>query len=120
MNKTTIKPKDVDSYIAQFPKEVQLILQKIRELVKQLLPEATESITYDIPTFKIGEHTIVYFGAWKSHIGFYALEPQDSDLHQEVEKYLAEKGTIKIPLDKEIPYDLISRLIEDKIKREKV
>lgn len=116
MNKVSQKPQDIDSYIQQFPSSVQSILQKIRDLVKEILPQATEIISYDIPTYKIGKHSVVYFGAWKSHIGFYNMEPKDSELLKEIKPYITSKGTIQFPLDKEIPYDLIKRLIEDRAK----
>lgn len=107
---------DIDHYISTLPESTQEIVQKLRELINRLIPNATEAITYNMPTFKLGEHSVVYFAAWKNHIGFYALEPRDTQLHAEVKPYLAEKGTVQIPFVEPFPFDLIEQLIEDKLK----
>ncbi|MGX1778739.1 iron chaperone [Nocardia brasiliensis] len=98
----------VDTYIASFPEDVRSILEQIRDSIKRVLPEATEAISYDIPTFKVNGHNVVHFAAWKHHVSVYPIPAGDKAFERAVEPYRAGKGTLKFPLTKPIPYDLIA------------
>jgi uncharacterized protein YdhG (YjbR/CyaY superfamily) len=112
----TAKPKTIDEYIATFPPEVQAILEKIRGIVQKAAPEATETISYQIPTFKLNG-PLVYFAAFKSHIGFYPPTRGDAALEKAVAPYAGEKGNLRFPLDQPIPYPLISRIVKLRVKQ---
>ncbi|QIS02662.1 DUF1801 domain-containing protein [Nocardia brasiliensis] len=98
----------VDTYIASFPEDVRSILEEIRDRIKRVLPEATEAISYDIPTFKVDGHSVVHFAGWKNHVSVYPIPAGDKAFERAVEPYRAGRGTLKFPLTKPIPYDLIA------------
>lgn len=100
----------VDQYISQFPLEVQLILQKIRRLIKKLAPTSQETISYGIPTYKL-KGNLVHFAGFGHHVGFYP-GPEAILAHlPQLKNYKTSKGAIQFPLDQEIPYDLISKIV---------
>ncbi len=101
----------VDDYINSFPEEVKTILEKLRKTIKKVLPEAEESISYDMPTFKIKGKYVVYFAGWKHHVSLYPVPAGDKAFKKEISEYVASKGTIKFPLDKPIPYDLVEKTV---------
>lgn len=109
------KPETIDDYIAGFPPEVQTILTRIRETVRRAAPEATETISYQIPAFK-RDGVVVFFAAFKHHIGLYPPVTGDPDLMREVAPYAGAKGNLKFPLDRPIPYDLIGRIASQRVK----
>ncbi|MDQ3123669.1 MAG: DUF1801 domain-containing protein [bacterium] len=98
--------ESVDEYIASFPKNVQKILQKIRNTIKVAAPNATEKISYGIPTYWQGKN-IVHFGAYASHIGLYPGSGAIVEFKDKLKNYETSKGTIRLPLDRPIPYGLI-------------
>ncbi len=104
-------PQNIDEYIAGFPNEVQEILEKIRMTIRKTAPEAEETIRYQMPTFTLRGSYLVYFAAYKKHIGFYPAPIGNAEFEEEIATYAAGKGTLKFPLDKPIPYDLISRVV---------
>lgn len=102
----------IDEYIATFPEPVQAVLQELRATIKAAAPDATEKISYQMPAFAL-KGNLVYFAAWKNHIGFYPgsaarLEP----LKDQLAAYASTKGSIHFPLDKPLPLDLITRIVE--------
>ena len=102
-------PADVDAYIASFPPDVQAVLQKVRATVRASAPDAHEVISYRMPALK--QHgVLVYFAAFKHHIGFYPPIRGDARLEQAAARYAGEKGNLRFPLDEPIPYPLIGRL----------
>jgi uncharacterized protein YdhG (YjbR/CyaY superfamily) len=113
MNQTTAK--DVDAYIARFPTDVQASLEKIRLTIREAAPEAKEIISYQMPAFHL-KGNLVYFAAWKKHIGFYPPITGDEALRQEAAIYAGEKGNLQFPLDQPIPYDLISKIVRLRVK----
>ena len=115
-NKTMTKPNNIDEYIAGFPKETQEILQQIRTTIKNSVPEAEETISYAIPTFKLKGVYLVYFAAFKNHIGFYATPTGHAEFKDELSNYKQGKGSVQFPLDKPIPFDLIKRIVEFRVK----
>jgi len=111
----TTKPNNIDEYIAGFPKDVQKILEQIRTTVKQAAPEAEETISYAMPAFKL-QGNLVYFAAFKNHIGFYALPTGNEAFKKELSTYKTGKGSIQFPLDKPMPLDLVTRIVKFRIK----
>lgn len=108
--------KTIDEYISNFPPETQQILEKVRETIKNVVPDATEVISYGIPTFKVNGRNVVHFGGYDKHIGFYPGAIVD-DFAPELKGYKTAKGTIQFPLDQPIPYDLITKITQAAIKR---
>jgi uncharacterized protein YdhG (YjbR/CyaY superfamily) len=110
-------PKDIDSYISKFPADVQVILKKVRETIHHAAPEAKETISYLMPVFK--QHGIlVYFAAWEKHIGMYPPISGDKALEKAVARYAGPKGNLQFPLDQPIPYDLIKRIVNLRVKQD--
>ena len=109
-------PKTVDEYIASYPAEVQEILQKVRTTIQAAAPKAREVISYGIPAFTL-EGALVYFGAFKNHIGFYPPVHGDASVEKAVAKYAGEKGNLRFPLDEPVPYALIARIVKLRVKQ---
>jgi uncharacterized protein YdhG (YjbR/CyaY superfamily) len=121
MKTATTPPKNIDEYIAGFPKDVQDILQKIRGIIKKAAPDAEEAIKYQIPTFVLGGN-IVHFAAFQKHIGFYPTPSGIEEFKDELSAYNSAKGSVQFPLDKPIPFNLIRKIAKFRAKeaREKV
>ena len=117
MAPATEKPGSVDEYIASFEPEVQAILQKVRATVRAAAPGAAEVISYRMPALK-QNGVLVYFAAFKSHIGFYPPIKGDPKLEQEASVYAGEKGNLRFPMDKPIPYKLIGALTKLRAKQD--
>ena len=111
-----MKPKTVDEYIAGCSPEVRAILQKIRSTIHQAAPGAEERISYGMPTMDL-KGGPVHFAAFKHHIGFYPPVRGDARLMKEASVYAGEKGNLKFPIDKPIPYGLISRIAKARAKK---
>lgn len=101
----------IDQYIGSFPEEVQVILKEVRRRIRQVVPEAGETISYRIPTMTLSGKHLVYFAAWKQHISLYPIPEVAGSFEQELAPYLAGRGTLRFPLNKPLPYDLIGRLV---------
>ena len=112
-NKTT--SKDVDKYISGFPKDVQTILEKLRATIRKAAPEADEIINYGIPTFTL-RGNLVHFAAFKKHIGFYPTPTGIDKFKDELSAYEMAKGSVQFPLDQPLPLDLISKIVEFRVK----
>jgi uncharacterized protein YdhG (YjbR/CyaY superfamily) len=95
---------------------VQIILKKIRETVLKTTPNAIESISYGMPAFKLNGKPLVYFAAYKNHIGFYALPSGNEAFQKELANYKTGKGSIQFPLDKEMPWKLIEEIVKFRAK----
>lgn len=103
-------PKTVDEYIGAFPEDVREILEKIRALVREAAPEAQETIKYAMPTFVL-HGNLLHFAAFKHHIGLYPTPSGTAEFKQELAAYESGKGSIKFPLDKPIPFDLVDKIV---------
>ncbi len=110
-------PANVDKYIATFPPEVRAVLQRVRQVVREAAPDAQEVISYRMPAFKLSG-ILVYFAAFKSHIGFYPPIRGDARIEKAASAYAGEKGNLRFPLDRPIPFDLISRLTRLRVKQD--
>ena len=108
-------PKTIDEYIADFPQDIQEILEKIRMTIREAAPEAEETIKYRIPTFTL-KGNLVHFAAFKKHIGFYPEPTGMEAFKDELSVYEGAKGSVQFPLDQPIPYDLISRIVKFRVK----
>jgi uncharacterized protein YdhG (YjbR/CyaY superfamily) len=108
-------PKDIDEYIAGFPKEIREILEKIRTTIRKAAPDAEETINYQIPTFTL-KGNLVHFAAFTKHIGFYPAPTGIEKFKDELSAYEGAKGSVKFPLDEPIPYDLISEIVAFRVK----
>ena len=111
------RPKDIDGYISQFPADLQAILQKGRTTISTAAPEAKETISYLMPALK-QRGILVYFAAWKTHIGLYPPISGDKALEKAVARYAGPKGNLQFPLDEPIPYDLIERIVKLRVKQD--
>jgi uncharacterized protein YdhG (YjbR/CyaY superfamily) len=116
--KTDAAPHTIDDYIAGYPEEVQAILQLIRRTIHETAPEATEAISYRMPTFKL-HGNLVHFGAFKSHIGFYPVPSGMEAFKDELAAYKQGKGSVQFPLNKPMPLDLIRRMVEFRVQESK-
>src|SRR5882672_9742742 len=111
-NQTT--PKDINEYIAGFPNDVQQILKKIRMTIRKAAPDAEETIKYQMPTFTL-KGNLVHFAAFKRHIGLYPTPTGTEKFKNELSEYQAGKGSVRFPLDKPIPYALISQIVKFRV-----
>jgi len=109
-------PKSIDEYIAGFPDDVQNILEKIRETIRRAAPDAEEFISYQMPAFRL-HGVLVYFAAFKKHIGMYPPIKGDARLMKAVAPYAGEKGNLQFPLDREMPFELIERMVKLRLKQ---
>ncbi len=120
----TTKPKTIDEYLETAPPSVRPVLQEIRRTIASLAPEATEAISYDLPTFKLNGRNLIHFGAWKDHVGIYPVPSGTDAFNKELAPYLKGKGTIQFPFSKPLPYPLLKQIvalrIEDVEGREEV
>jgi len=109
----------IDEYIASQSPEAQNILRKIRETIKEAAPEAEEAISYGMPAFKLGG-ILVYFAAFKNHIGFFPTASGIANFAPELNGFQTSKGTIRFPLNKPVPYDLIFRITQFRVSELKL
>lgn len=107
---------NIDGYIALYPEDVQKRLKKIRRLIQRIAPKATEKISYQMPAFYY-QGNLVYFGAFKNHIGFYpAGDSAIKKFAKRLESYQHSKGAIQFPYDEEMPYDLIADIVKFRLQ----
>lgn len=102
---------NIDEYIANFPPQVQTILQKIRQIIHQTVPQATESIAYGIPTFRQPKN-LIHFAAYKHHLSLYPIPHGDSEFMQAISPHIKGKGTLQFPFNQPIPWNLIKKIIQ--------
>jgi uncharacterized protein YdhG (YjbR/CyaY superfamily) len=112
-------PESVDSYIAGFPPDVQKMLERIRKTIRKAAPKATESISYQIPAYKVDGKVLIYFAGFAKHISVYPAPRDAKEFKKELAAYKGGKGTVQFPLDKPIPYDLITRIVKFKLQKMK-
>jgi uncharacterized protein YdhG (YjbR/CyaY superfamily) len=111
MNTKGAEPQNIDEYIAGFPNDVQEILQTVRLTIREAAPDAQETISYKIPTFRLKGKYLIYFAGYRKHISLYPAPIGVAEFRAELGPYESGKGTAKFPLDKPIPFDLISRIV---------
>jgi uncharacterized protein YdhG (YjbR/CyaY superfamily) len=111
-----VTPTSIDEYIASCPPEVHAILERIRSTIRSAAPDARETISYRIPSFT-QNGALVYFAAFKHHIGFYPPVTGDARLEAAVSRYAGPKGNLKLPLHHPVPYKLIERIVKHRVRQ---
>ena len=115
MGETTIKNETIDAYISSYDEVVQPILKELRRVIKQEAPDATEKISYQMPTFYLNGN-LVHFAVQKNHIGFYPAPSGVAAFKEELTEYKTSKGAIQFPLTKPIPYELVRRIVRFRVE----
>jgi len=113
-NQSYDQAKNIDDYISGFPEDIQGKLEEIRAVIRKAAPRAEEVISYSMPAFKLNG-VLVYFAAFKDHIGFFPKASGVSHFRKELKPYDVSKGTIRLPLDKPIPAGLIKKIVEFRV-----
>lgn len=111
MEENKITPKSIDEYILQFPPHIQEILQMLRKVIKEAVPDAQEKISYQMPTFVL-HGNLVHFAAFKNHIGFYPTPSAIQAFKDELSKYKGGKGSVQFPIEEPMPYELVSDIVK--------
>ena len=108
-------PKSLDGYIAAFPKNVQVILQELRQAIRDAAPDAQEVISYQMPAFK-QNGILVWFAAFKNHIGFFPKSSAIEAFKEKLSRYQTSKGTVRFPINEPLPFDLIKEMAKFRVK----
>ncbi len=106
--------KNIDAYISAQPKEVQPTLNKLRKVIVDNAPGVTEAIKYQMPTFVLNGN-LIHFAAYKKHIGLYPAPSAIVKFEKDLKAYVTSKGAIQFPLDRDIPYDLVKKIVEFRV-----
>ena len=109
------KYKTIDEYVNAAAKEVQPVLQELRQVIHEAAPAAQEVISYNMPAFK-QNGVLVYFAAFKNHIGFFPTSSGVAAFTKELSSYDTSKGTVRFPLDEAIPYDLVAKIVKFRVQ----
>ncbi len=111
------QPTDIDGYISQFPADVQAVLRDVRATIRRAAPDAEETISYRMPAFR--QHgVLVYFAAWKTHVGLYPPISGDKGVEKAVARYAGPKGNLQFPLTEPMPLALIERIVKLRVKQD--
>lgn len=108
----------IDEYVAAFPPDVRAIFERIRATIREAVPQAVETICYNMPAFAL-EGDLVYFAAFKKHIGVYPPVRGDAKLDRELARYRGEKGNLKFPLEEPIPYEVVRRVVRFRVREQR-
>jgi uncharacterized protein YdhG (YjbR/CyaY superfamily) len=108
------KFENIDEYINNFSPRVQVTLQKLRKVIKENAPDAVEAIAYGMPTFRLNGN-LVHFAAYEKHIGFYPAPSGINKFEKELKSFETSKGAIKFPIDKDLPWGLIGKIVEFRV-----
>jgi uncharacterized protein YdhG (YjbR/CyaY superfamily) len=106
--------RTIDEYIATFPENIQALLESVRATINAAAPDAEERISYQMPAFVL-HGNLVYFAAWKNHIGFYPASSGIAAFQDELAIYQGAKGSLRFPIDQPLPLDLISRIVQFRV-----
>lgn len=112
MKTSTDTPQTIDEYIAGFPPQVQVLLQKVRATIKKAAPKAEEMIRYKMPALALNDKYLIYFAGYQKHISLYPAPIGNPEFAEEIAPYESGKGTLKFPIDKPIPFKLITRIVK--------
>jgi uncharacterized protein YdhG (YjbR/CyaY superfamily) len=116
MNPSKTPIKTIDEYVAQFPQDIQVILEELRNAIRESAPYAKETISYGIPTYKLNGN-LVHFGAFKAHIGFYPGGPSAVEaFKEELSDYKQGKGSVQFPFNKPLPIKLVKKIVRFRVK----
>lgn len=114
----TSKPITIDAYIAEFPEPVRKDLEAVRHTIRKLVPQAEETISYGIPTFKLNGRNLVHFAGFKNHIGLYPTPVAAEAFKKELSAYKTGKGSVQFPLGVPMPLDLITRMVQYRLSQQ--
>lgn len=114
MMNDTSPPKTIDEYIANFPEDVQEILQEIRSVIRTAAPGVEEAISYQMPTFKL-KGNLVHFAAYKNHIGFYPVPTGIEAFKEKLSVYKGGKGSVQFPINQPLPLELIEKIVRFRV-----
>jgi len=114
MEASNTTPESIEEYISNFPPEVQEILKTLRKVIQESAPDATEKISYQMPTFDL-HGNLVHFAAFKNHIGFYPAPSGIEAFKEELSEYKGAKGSIQFPIGKPLPYQLVSKIVKFRV-----
>jgi uncharacterized protein YdhG (YjbR/CyaY superfamily) len=109
-------PATVDAYINAYPEDVRRVLKRMRQTIRAAAPAAVESISYQMPAYKLNGKPLVYFAGWKTHVGFYPIPSGIERFEQQLSRYKRAKGSVQFPLDQPIPYDLVTKIVRFRAK----
>ena len=115
MTTNRIKPNDIDEYIAGFPKGTQKLLEQLRATIRKAAPDGEEVISYKMPAYKLNG-MLVWYAAYKRHIGFYPTSTPIKFFKDELTDYKTSKGAIQFPIDKPLPHRLITKIVKFRVK----
>ena len=115
MKSKKVNFNSIDEYIASFPEDVQKILGEVRRTIKAAAPDAEEKISYNMPTFALNGKYLVYFAGWKNHIAFYGAPRGNPEFREDLSPYESGQGTLQFSYDKEVPYNLISKIVKFRV-----
>lgn len=113
---TAKKHTTIDAYIADFPKDVQEVLEQVRETIKEAAPGVEEKISYAIPAFALNKTNLIYFAGYKNHVGLYPAPTGNVLFEKDFAGYKTGKGSIQFPLEKPMPLDLITQIVQFRMK----
>ncbi len=111
------KYKTVDEYINSFPKQTQVVLESLRQLITEVAPQAEEMISYQIAAFKVNGKYLIYFAGFPEHVGLYPIHPSDFPFGAELSQYVSGKATLRFPLDRPLPVELIRKVVKFKLSQ---
>ncbi len=115
-NPTPSSPRNIDEYIEPFPPKIRTILERIRQTIRRAAPDAREKISYRMPAFEL-KGIVVYFAGFKNHIGLYPPVKGDARLYKALALYANEKGNLRFPLDRPIPYGLVAKIAKLRVQQ---
>ncbi len=115
MKATSTKFKTVDEYLSALPANTKAILKEVRKTIRQAAPQAEELISYNMPAFRLNG-MLVYYAAWKDHVGFYPVSSAIKAFQKELSDYKTSKGAIQFPIDRPIPFGLITKIVKFRVK----
>jgi len=116
MNNKIQQITTIREYITHFPPNVQAILSKFRKIIHEVTPEATEAMKYQMPTFVLNGENLIHFAAYKNHIGLYPTPSAVEAFKKDLKNYVTSKGAIQFVIAKSMPYDLVRRITEFRVK----
>ncbi len=116
MARSKTNSNNVDKFIAGFPMNIQKLLVQLRTTIRKAAPTAEESMSYGMPAYKTNGKPLVYFSAFKNHVGFYATPTGHREFSEELSKYIQGKGSVQFPLDKPLPLVLITKIVKFRVR----
>ncbi len=108
--------RSIDEYIAGFPAKTQKMLEELRAIIREAAPDATETISYAMPTFDLNGRHLVHFAGFKNHIGLYPTPSGTEAFKEELKPYKSGKGSVQLPVSEQLPKDLIRRIVKFRVK----